>query len=326
MDLPLHAECRSRYGPLVFICELRFVVLHHTPGESLTPVFRSSSSIMPELDVPGATLHYETQGAGPVLLCISGASGSHEIYKPIARYLKDKFTVVMYDRRGFSQSYLTGAQDYDQRVERDADDAAALIQHLSPDEPATVLANSSGAIVSLKLLQRHEDEIRFLVCHEPPAFSFLPDRDELERTQDGIYQLYRKGGTFPALAEFAKMIDTPEQELPLFMKAFDPRSGPNVFANVQYWFERELPYYPLTKYASRDFQPLRHKLLLANGADTRTHTFQYRANATLAQDLGQELVIVAGAHIGFATHAKQFAVDMVEALKERDGFYETLSG
>jgi pimeloyl-ACP methyl ester carboxylesterase len=280
---------------------------------------------MPELDVPGATLHYETQGKGPMLLCISGASGSHEIYKPIARYLKDKFTVVMYDRRGFSQSYLTGAQDYDHRLERDADDAAALIQNLSPEEPATVLANSSGAIVSLKLLQRHEDDIRFLICHEPPAFSFLPDRDELERTQERIYQIYRKSGTFPALEAFMTMIDTPEHEQPMFMKAFDPRAGPNVFANVQYWFERELSYYPLTDYTSRMFQPLRHKLLLANGADTKHETFQYRANATLAADLGQELVIVAGAHIGFATHAKQFASDMMEALKERDGFYESLS-
>jgi pimeloyl-ACP methyl ester carboxylesterase len=279
---------------------------------------------MPELEVDGAVLHYETQGTGPLLLCISGASGSGDIYKGIARFLKDKFTVCMYDRRGFSNSVLTGAQDYPHRIERDADDAAALMQHLSPDEPATVLANSSGAIVSLTLLLRHEDDIRCLVCHEPPAFKFLPDAAELEAEQDSIYQTYRAGGIFPALERFVKMIDTPEDEQPMFFKAFDPKSGPHIFSNVQYWFEREMPYYPLTEYNSRMFQPLRHKLVLANGELTRKHTFQYRANETLAEDLGQELVILAGAHIGFATHAKKFATGMMEALKEKDGFYEAL--
>lgn len=279
---------------------------------------------MPFLDVPGAKLYYETQGKGPLLLCITGASGSHEIYKPLARYLKDKFTVAMYDRRGFSQSVLTGAQDYSHRVERDADDAAALLKHLSPDEPGTVLANSSGAIVGLTLLLRHEDELRCLISHEPPAFTLLPDRDALEAEQERIYKIYRAQGQFPALEAFADMIDTPEHEKPMFFKAFDPATGPHVFANVQYWFEREMPAYPLTEFSARMFQPLRHKLVVANGAETKHHTFQYRANESLAHDLGQELVILAGAHIGFATHAKKFATGLLEALKEKDGFYEEL--
>lgn len=279
---------------------------------------------MPELSVDGASLHYELIGAGPLLLCITGASGSHDIYKPIARFLKDKFTLCIYDRRGFSQSVLIGAQDYAHRLERDADDAAALIELLSPEEPVTVLANSSGAIVSLSLLLRHEDAIRMLVCHEPPAFSFLPDAAALEAEQTRIYNVYRAGGVFPALQEFVKMIDTPEAEKPMFIRAFDAKAGPHVSSNVQYWFEREMLVYPLTKFTSTMFQPLRYKLLLAVAEESGEETFKYRINATLARDLGQELIVLAGGHIGFATHAKQFANGMLEALKEKDAWYEAM--
>ncbi|CAJ2512989.1 Uu.00g011080.m01.CDS01 [Anthostomella pinea] len=79
---------------------------------------------MPHLEIPGGSLYYETVGLGPLLLCIAGANASH---------LKDSFTVVMYDRRGYSRS--TGklsSQDYGHRLETHADDAAALLAHLSP--------------------------------------------------------------------------------------------------------------------------------------------------------------------------------------------------
>jgi pimeloyl-ACP methyl ester carboxylesterase len=56
------------------------------------------------LEVPGAILHYETQGSGPVLVLVPGANGEAGIFKPLADALQDAFTVVRYDRRGFSDS------------------------------------------------------------------------------------------------------------------------------------------------------------------------------------------------------------------------------
>jgi hypothetical protein len=52
---------------------------------------------MPYFEVPGASLHYETVGNGPVLLCITGAGGA-EFWRAFAEHLKDQFTVVTYDR------------------------------------------------------------------------------------------------------------------------------------------------------------------------------------------------------------------------------------
>jgi pimeloyl-ACP methyl ester carboxylesterase len=53
---------------------------------------------MPILKVPGADLHYKTVGQGPLLLAIHGGDGSGDIWRGFSEALKDRFTVVTYDR------------------------------------------------------------------------------------------------------------------------------------------------------------------------------------------------------------------------------------
>src|SRR5499426_829548 len=103
------------------------------------------------LEVPGARLYYETHGSGPVLLMIPGATGTADSFKRVTEHLVAHYTVVIYDRRGFSRSQLDGPQDYAHRLETDADDVRRLIEHLS-DEPATVFGSSSGGIIVLEVL------------------------------------------------------------------------------------------------------------------------------------------------------------------------------
>src|SRR5262245_14383550 len=74
------------------------------------------------LEVPGARLSYETHGSGPVMLMVPGATGSAYSFQGVAAHLPAHYTVVTYDRRGFSRSQLDGPQDDDHRLETDADD------------------------------------------------------------------------------------------------------------------------------------------------------------------------------------------------------------
>jgi pimeloyl-ACP methyl ester carboxylesterase len=60
------------------------------------------------LKVPGASLHYEVQGSGPVLLIIPGMPADAGLYSVVARRLADAYTVVTYDPRGISRSRLDG--------------------------------------------------------------------------------------------------------------------------------------------------------------------------------------------------------------------------
>ncbi|HLM20172.1 MAG TPA: alpha/beta hydrolase, partial [Propionibacteriaceae bacterium] len=124
------------------------------------------------LEVPGARLYYETHGSGPLMLMVPGASGAGDGFKRVRQHLAVHYTAVTYDRRGFSRSNLEGPQDYDCRLETDADDAWRLIEHLH-DEPATVFGASSGAIVALQLLTRHPSVVRTLLPFEPPAVRVL---------------------------------------------------------------------------------------------------------------------------------------------------------
>lgn len=86
---------------------------------------------MSYLEVPDARLYYETRGAGPLMLLIPGANGDANGFAPFADELAGDFTVVTYDRRGYTRSVLDGAQDYAHRLQTDADDARRLIGHLT---------------------------------------------------------------------------------------------------------------------------------------------------------------------------------------------------
>lgn len=100
------------------------------------------------LDVPGAGLYYETHGSGPVMVMVPAATGVADSFRMVTEHLAARYTVVIYDRRGFSRSRLDGPQDYDHRLETDAADVRRLIEHVS-DEPATVFGASSGGVVAL---------------------------------------------------------------------------------------------------------------------------------------------------------------------------------
>ncbi|MET0704774.1 MAG: alpha/beta hydrolase, partial [Mycobacterium sp.] len=77
------------------------------------------------LDVPGARLHYEVRGSGPLLLVIGSPMPAAD-FAPVAHALAGTHTVVTYDPRGLAHSTIDEpAQDATPDLR--ADDVAALI-------------------------------------------------------------------------------------------------------------------------------------------------------------------------------------------------------
>ena len=70
-----------------------------------------------KLAVPGATLHYEVSGSGPVLLLIAGGGSDAGIFGGIVGQLSADYTVVAYDPRGNSRSRYDG-EPVDESVEQ----------------------------------------------------------------------------------------------------------------------------------------------------------------------------------------------------------------
>ncbi|MFC7649111.1 alpha/beta fold hydrolase [Streptosporangium lutulentum] len=58
------------------------------------------------LDVPGALLHYEVRGTGPLLLISQSGEGDAGRSVDLVDHLVEDHTVVTYDRRGLSRSTL----------------------------------------------------------------------------------------------------------------------------------------------------------------------------------------------------------------------------
>jgi acetyltransferase/esterase len=265
---------------------------------------------MSVLEVPGARLYYETYGSGPLMLMVPGANGDANIFKMVTKHLAAHYTVVTYDRRGFSRSQLDGPQDYDHRLETDADDVRRLIEHLS-DEPATVFGSSSGGIVALEVLTRYPSVVRTLVPYEPAAVRQLPDGEKWINFFFGVYDLYHQSGMEPALEKFRERT-FPESDRQIMTRAMDLHNGA-IRANASYWFENELRQYPAIALDLDALEAHADRILPSAGRESRGYPC-YEVNAQLSEKLGRDLLELPGGHTGYVARSAEFARELVQAL------------
>jgi pimeloyl-ACP methyl ester carboxylesterase len=149
--------------------------------------------------VPGATLHYEVRGSGPVLLLL-GAPMPAADFAPLADALADDHTVVTTDPRGISASVVDDPEQ-DSTPELRADDVVAILDDLGVVD-ADVFGSSGGAVTGLALVARHPARVRTLVAHEPPLLTLLPDAEEQLAGTDDLVATFRTQGLGAAWAKF----------------------------------------------------------------------------------------------------------------------------
>ncbi|MEV4014267.1 alpha/beta fold hydrolase [Nonomuraea angiospora] len=260
---------------------------------------------MSTLEVPGARLYHEIHGSGPGMVLITGAPGVAEVYRALISHLATQYTVVIYDRRGFSRSHLDGPQDYARRLETDADDVRRLIEHLRAG-PAIVFGASSGGTVALELLARHPAVVRTLIPYEPPTLRLLPDGDTWAGFFSEVYDLYRREGIDSAMKAFRERTFAPSDHQHM---ARAPRND----ANAAYWFEHELRQYPPAALGLAALAPHTDRVIPAVGGQSRGHLC-YEATMELSRHLAREAIELPGGHIGFITDAPAFAAELMRTL------------
>lgn len=264
---------------------------------------------MSYLDVPGARLYYETHGSGPTMVMIAGAGGSAGIFRRVTEHLMARYTVVIYDRRGFSRSRLDGPQDYGRRLATDVDDVRRLIAHIGPD-PAIVFGASSGAIVALALLARHPDAVGTLIPFEPPVMRYLPAGQKWIDVFAELYEMYRRAGIGPALEAFRDRTFPPSDREVMV-------GAPRNDANAAHWFEHELRQYPAVELDLAALRTYADRIVLAAGRDGHGYP-AHDVTEVLGQTLGRTVVELPGGHAGCVSHPEGFALGLVAAL-ERAG-------
>ncbi|MFL6072554.1 MAG: alpha/beta fold hydrolase [Mycobacteriales bacterium] len=263
---------------------------------------------MSTLTVPGARLHYDLHGNGPLLILLPGASGDARPFTTtgFAQHLAAHHTVLTYDRRGFSRSDLNGPQDYHHRLDTDADDVEHLIQHTG-HQTATVFGTSSGALVALRLLARHPTAVSTVIAYEPPALRLLPDYQHWTDLFHRIYDLYRSAGIEPALHEFRTHTFTTTDRHAMTRAA--DLTNPQIRANATYWFEHELRQYPADDLHLDTLATHAARIVPAAGRDSRDHVC-HQASLELSHRLGRTLAELPGGHVGFATQPADFAREL----------------
>ncbi|MFE7773245.1 alpha/beta fold hydrolase [Streptomyces sp. NPDC057445] len=261
------------------------------------------------LDVPGARLHYEVRGTGPLLL-VMGAPMDAGAFAPLAEALADDHTVVTHDPRGISGSILDDPAQ-DSTPELRADDVAALLDALGA-ESADVFGSSGGAVTGLALVARHPGQVRTLVAHEPPLLELLPDADEQRAATDDIIATYHREGVGPAWGKFMAnagfvgadgCAPTPAPQQP---SAQD-------LANSARFFAHELRgtagYAPDITVLTAGPARVVVGIGVASGG-----LLTYRTSEALARQLGSLPVEFPGDHGGFLGQPKEFAEALRDAL------------
>src|SRR5690606_18060169 len=72
---------------------------HTNPTDPATPTMKERTTMNTHrLSVPGAELHYEVRGDGPLVLCIPGAPADAATFDGLAELLAEEQTVVAYDQ------------------------------------------------------------------------------------------------------------------------------------------------------------------------------------------------------------------------------------
>jgi pimeloyl-ACP methyl ester carboxylesterase len=266
------------------------------------------------LEVPGATLHYEVQGAGPLLLIVPGMPADAGLYGVLARQLADGYTVASYDPRGMSRSRLDGPAT-DQLVEVHAEDARRVLDAVGGG-PAHVLTDSISGLVGLHLAATEPGRVRTLVAFEPPVTQVLPDRERWRAFFEDLHDTYRAQGLYPALGAFAEAAGLGGGEPP------DPDPDPETAAamaridqNLDVWLAHVVR--PSFFGYAPDLDRLRSgpaRVVVAVGDASAPHQVAWQASHALAEQLGVRPVTVPGDHDAVTRRPGEFAEALRTAL------------
>lgn len=269
------------------------------------------SAVAAKIDVPGASIHYELRGEGP-LLVLHAAPMDATSFEPLAALLADRHTVLTSDPRGIHRSTVSHP-DRDVTPDQRADDLARLIEHVDRGA-ATLLGSSGGAVSALALAQRRPDLVHTVIAHEPPLAELLPDRDELYAAHEAMAATYLSGdrrGYWQAFLSMANIHLPGEVFEMMFAAPLDGRQAADERFSVEHM---DLA----TTFWSPDLVALRTtrtRLVVGIGQDSGGQLCD-RSSRALAEALGIQPTSFPGGHIGFVEAPDVFGRRLAEVIAQ----------
>lgn len=165
-----------------------------------------TDAITRTVEAPGAVLTYDVcepetpSGHRPLFIFGSpmGASG----FEQLVSHFGDR-TVITYDPRGMDRSTREPGSELTAEVH--ADDYHRVIEAARLGL-VDAFGSSGGGMCALHWIVAHPDDVRTLVCHEPPLVALLEDREMAVKVYADIVETYNRDGYGPAMAKFIQLV------------------------------------------------------------------------------------------------------------------------
>ena len=263
------------------------------------------------LEVPGARLHYEVRGTGPLVVLV-GAPMDASAFAPLADLLAADHTVLTTDPRGIKRSSVD-VPDADSTPDMRGDDLSRLLSHLDAG-PAVVLGSSGGAVSALALVQVHPEQVHTVVAHEPPLEKLLDDHEQIHAQTDDLIATYLAGDVMGAWAKFFAQADIAMPEGAV-EQMFGGERDPQAVADEHFWFAHEMR--PTTCWQP-DLGVLRAvptRIVVGIGAESAGE-FCDRSSRALTAALDIEPTMFPGGHTAFVDDPAAFATRLRAVLLE----------
>jgi len=159
--------------------------------------------------IVGGEIEYVTTGQGPAVLFLHAFPLGLVMWEAQAAALAPTHQVIRFDARGFGGS---PPADGLLTMERIADDAAALLDHLGVSQ-AVVCGCSMGGYAAFAIVRRHADRLRGLVLQDTRAGA---DSAEARRSRAALAETVRRQGSAAAAEAFLPRLlgETTHRERP----------------------------------------------------------------------------------------------------------------
>jgi pimeloyl-ACP methyl ester carboxylesterase len=244
--------------------------------------------------VVGGSLWYRAQGRGPALILMGGGPSNADTLEPLASRLADDFTVVTYDRRGYSRSHVSDPAA-PAGLPLHADDARRLVADLGSG-PVAVFGTSFGALIALELAATAPAAVGGpLVVHEPPLGQMLAG-DE----RDAFALKLDQEDAGAALNAIAASVGVSRGG-----GRGGPGTGP-VPADVELFIRRDAPAIGGYHVDLDRLRPMAGRLTVTGSEDSQGF-YPYECARRLAAQLGLSLAELPGNHAGMIAQPAEFA-------------------
>ena len=143
------------------------------------------------LDRHGLRYHYLDEGSGETLLMLHGNPTWSFYYRHLIEAFKADHRVIVPDHIGCGLSDKPDAAQYDFRLQSRVADLNALVDHLAPEGPITLIVHDWGGMIGLAWAMDHLERIgRFVIMNTagffPPQGKRIPLRLRVLRTPNPI--------------------------------------------------------------------------------------------------------------------------------------------